>query len=519
MGDAEALLFIDDHEAQVAKLHPALQKGVRPDHDIDLALGHALERGAALPLTAKAAQHFDLDRVVGHACDERLKVLLCQDGRGHQHRDLALPHDGLEGGPHGHFGLAIPGIAAEQAVHGACGGHILLNGGDDVMLVLRFAVGKGRLELMLPWGVFAEGVATLEIALGLRFEHGRGHVGNGLLGRAALTIPAPPAQLVERRIGARDADVAAEQVGLRDGHVQAGVVGVLHREHFLLLAVERDLAESFVATDAVFDMHHQVARRQIGHLGNARRGPWARGAAGAERIVAAALLLVEAVEVGLGHQGQAEGFTTKPFGEHTAQDVHLAVPLARDGRLLDGGLQMLHGGGGIERDQDLVALVGARLQLAQHLAARLVEQVGLQHAAGFGEQIGQRFHIRQDLCGGVYAPLRPCVARGQDLRFLRREVAGERCAATVFLEITDVHLDRVGHGVHCLQNAGGRLNIFAAPAFTCGGLKPFTVVAYGIRIGPGHQAARGQVRQNTAARLGVLPLAGGGDAHLGQLLL
>ena len=57
---AEALLLVDDEQAEIAKLHVLRQQPVRADDDVDLAAGELLERSPSdLLLRAEAADHVD----------------------------------------------------------------------------------------------------------------------------------------------------------------------------------------------------------------------------------------------------------------------------------------------------------------------------------------------------------------------------------------------------------------------------------------------------------------------------
>ena len=80
--------------------------------DSTRALGQAMEGRVLFRGGLEAAHHFHAHRPGGHAPGKSLKMLLDQDGRGRQQRDLFSIHHRLEGGPHGHFGFSIADIAA-----------------------------------------------------------------------------------------------------------------------------------------------------------------------------------------------------------------------------------------------------------------------------------------------------------------------------------------------------------------------------------------------------------------------
>lgn len=65
--DAEALLLVDDDEADVLELDVLLKETMSPDNHVDLALGHLLKHGLDVLGRLEARQHFDADRPVGEA--------------------------------------------------------------------------------------------------------------------------------------------------------------------------------------------------------------------------------------------------------------------------------------------------------------------------------------------------------------------------------------------------------------------------------------------------------------------
>ena len=60
--DAEALLFVDDDEAEIAELDVLREQAVRADDDVDLAVGDLLRDFLLLLSGAEAADHLDANR-------------------------------------------------------------------------------------------------------------------------------------------------------------------------------------------------------------------------------------------------------------------------------------------------------------------------------------------------------------------------------------------------------------------------------------------------------------------------
>ena len=86
---AEALLLIDDDQAEVAELHVLRQQAVRADHDVDLAGLELRQRFFLLLRRAEAAEHLDLDGEGREALLEGVEVLEGEHRGRREHRDLA----------------------------------------------------------------------------------------------------------------------------------------------------------------------------------------------------------------------------------------------------------------------------------------------------------------------------------------------------------------------------------------------------------------------------------------------
>jgi hypothetical protein len=115
--DAEALLLVDDDEAEVLELHLLGQEGVGADDDLRRA---RLELGAGLVRLLggdQARQVAHLHRPALVAVAEGLEVLAGQQGRGADHGHLLAAHGHHEGATQGDLGLAEADVAADQPVH------------------------------------------------------------------------------------------------------------------------------------------------------------------------------------------------------------------------------------------------------------------------------------------------------------------------------------------------------------------------------------------------------------------
>ena len=110
---AEALLLVQDHQAEVLEAHILLQQPVGADHDVDLPDHQAPQDVGRLGIRAKARQHVDLDRERLEAVAERQVVLLGEHRGRHQDGHLLAVHDGLERGAHRELRFAKANVAAE----------------------------------------------------------------------------------------------------------------------------------------------------------------------------------------------------------------------------------------------------------------------------------------------------------------------------------------------------------------------------------------------------------------------
>ena len=148
--DAEPLLLVDDHEPELLRDHVAREDAVRPDQDVDLALGELGEHALDVRRRAEAGDHLDPDGEVLVALAEGVPVLLREDGRRHEHQRLLAVQRRGEGGSDGDLGLAEADVAADEPVHRARRLEVLLDGLDRGRLVGGLPVRELGLEPLEP---------------------------------------------------------------------------------------------------------------------------------------------------------------------------------------------------------------------------------------------------------------------------------------------------------------------------------------------------------------------------------
>ena len=257
---AEALLLVNDHQAQVMGVHIARQQAMRAYQHIHAAVGEALERRSLLLRRTEAAEHLD-----GHA--ERLEavlevreMLLSQDGGRAQHHNLLLILRSGEGGAQRHLGFPEADVAAHQAIHGLGAAHIGLHVGDGRQLIGGFPIRERLLHLDLRRRVGSERVP-------LRAGAARVHVHQIerklFGGRARLLHGARPVGRVQAgasRRGALGADVARDAVELLDRHEQLVAFGVFQQQVIACRAVDLATHQLLEVRDAVLRVHNVIAR-------------------------------------------------------------------------------------------------------------------------------------------------------------------------------------------------------------------------------------------------------------------
>ena len=193
--DAEALLLIDDQQAEILGANVAGENAVGADEDVGAPFGESLDGGFLLGGGAKAGDVVDREGVVGEPLREGPVVLLGEDRGGNEHEHLLAVVGGLEGGPQGDLRLAIADIAADQAVHRAGRLHVGLRELDGIALVGGLRVGEARLELALPVGVRRKGVPGAPPALGVEAEQLAGHLLGGAPRARLHRLPARASEL------------------------------------------------------------------------------------------------------------------------------------------------------------------------------------------------------------------------------------------------------------------------------------------------------------------------------------
>ena len=116
---AEAMLFVDDDQPEVRELHVGAEQTMCADDDVDLLRCRSAR--------TSVCSFGDWNRLsaatrigkIGETLAERSLMLIGENRRRNEHRDLSLGLHRLERCAHRDFGLAIADVADEQPVHRA----------------------------------------------------------------------------------------------------------------------------------------------------------------------------------------------------------------------------------------------------------------------------------------------------------------------------------------------------------------------------------------------------------------
>ena len=152
---AEAVLLVDDEDAEVLEVHVLLHEPVGADDHVHLAALQPAHHLVLLLRGEEPAEHLHPCREGAQAFGETAVVLLREDGRGHQHRRLFPAHHRLERSPQRDLRLAVAHVAADEPVHRARDLHVLLHVVYRALLIGRLDERKGVLHLPLPRRVVA----------------------------------------------------------------------------------------------------------------------------------------------------------------------------------------------------------------------------------------------------------------------------------------------------------------------------------------------------------------------------
>ena len=262
MGNAEALLLVDDEKSQVPELNIFREQPVRSYDDIDEPFLKILDRLFDLCGRTETAQKLNAHRKILHALQECPVMLLGKDRRRHEIGHLLAVHHGLKGCAECNLSLPVADIPADQPVHDLPAFHIPLGVLDRLQLVLRLLVGEELLELALPLGVGAVDKSVLRLPLGIQRDEIFRDIFDGSPDPGLCFCPVLPAQLIELQSGTLRAGIFLQHIELGGQYIE---ISVLILELYVVLhdIVDTDLLDSLIDRKPSVLMDHIIADVQF----------------------------------------------------------------------------------------------------------------------------------------------------------------------------------------------------------------------------------------------------------------
>ena len=262
--DAEALLLVDDDEAELLGDHVAGEDPMGADEHVDLPLGELLQHRLDLRGPAEARDHLDPDGEVAVALAEGVPVLLREDRRRAEHEDLPTVDGDRERRADGNLRLSEADVATDQPVHRLGRLEILFDRLDRALLVVRLAVGERRLELLEPVALDLERRARGSLALRVQLQQlARQLLHRGPRARLEV-LPCLPAELREGGCGRIGADVPRQLPDLLVRHEQPVLAAEREVEVVARDAGDRLGVEPEELPDTVVLVDDMVAHPQVG---------------------------------------------------------------------------------------------------------------------------------------------------------------------------------------------------------------------------------------------------------------
>ena len=267
--NAEALLLVNNKQAEIVEFHVLGQHPVRPDHNIHLSVAQPLDGLLLLLRRAEAGEHLDGHRKALEPLQQCVVMLQGKDGSRHKQYTLLALRNTFEGGAERHLRLAEADVAAQQTVHRNGALHIVLDLLRAAELIVGLLIFKPPLKIVLPFLVRPEGKAGGRHPLRIKRNELLGNVAHRRAHPRLGFLPFLPAEPVQADGGLlAGSDVFGHQIQLRDRHVQRVSLVVLQLEIILGNPLHRQRMDSLIQPDAVRRVNHVIARLQLGQTVN-----------------------------------------------------------------------------------------------------------------------------------------------------------------------------------------------------------------------------------------------------------
>ena len=223
---AEALLFINDEQAEIFIDDVFRQEPVGSDYDVYRSVFQAFNRFIGLFSRSESAEKTDVNRIVLKTLHNGFIMLLREYCRRHKKRDLLSVCDRFKGRSDGYLRLPVSHITAKQTVHRALSFHILFNLLNGTELVLCFLIRESRFELPLHFMIGRERIAFACFPFRIKLNQIIGNILNGVFNFFLHPFPFTAAQFIKLRFFSFRADVLLHLIDLfyRDVQLIAALI-------------------------------------------------------------------------------------------------------------------------------------------------------------------------------------------------------------------------------------------------------------------------------------------------------
>ena len=261
------LLLVDHQQRQILEFYGLAEQRMRADHDIDRAVGETRPHLGELGGRHEPRRLRNVHGKAAEPFGKCLEVLARQQRRRHDHRDLLAAERGDEGRTQRDFRLSEPDVAADETVHRSPRAQIFDRRVDGRQLVVGFLVGKSGTELVIGAGADRQTRRLAQLAFRGNLDQLARDLADTALHARLARLPVAAAEPVQVD-GCFFRAIARQQVDVFDRQIELGAFGVMNFEAVVRGARRLDRLQPGKPSDAVIDMHDEIAGREAGRLGD-----------------------------------------------------------------------------------------------------------------------------------------------------------------------------------------------------------------------------------------------------------
>ncbi len=150
LSHAETLFFVENNQPEIPKPDVFTKQPVGTHNDVHPPFGQPLDHLFGFCRRRESGEHRGLHGESLESPPKGLEMLIDENRRRRQHRDLLAFENGLECGANRDFGLAVTDVSAQQPIHRSFRFHVVLDVADGAILIRREIKFEGFFELTLP---------------------------------------------------------------------------------------------------------------------------------------------------------------------------------------------------------------------------------------------------------------------------------------------------------------------------------------------------------------------------------